>query len=73
MLNVLKEKDLSMEISKHIKKESVEILESNKSLPYKISSAPEFYVARADDSTIHAFGAIMFDGITYKIGVKTNE
>lgn len=62
-----------MEIADHIKKEALEILENNEPLPHEISSAPNFYIARHDDSSILAFDAVEFGGSTYKLGVRRTD
>lgn len=59
-----------MKISDHIEREALDILERKQTLPKQITSAPKFYVARIDDKSILAFGAVAFDGCDHKIGVK---
>ena len=38
-------------------------------LPVQFKSAPEFYLAQADDQTVLAFVSITHEGVDYKIGV----
>lgn len=61
-----------MEISKHIKEEAKDLLQSGVSLtlPTRLSSAPEFYLAKGDDTSIIAFTAIIHAGVEYKIGTQ---
>lgn len=59
-----------MEISAHIIQEAFNILEMRQTLPARISSAPEFFVAKGDDISILAFTAITHQNQEYKIGTK---
>lgn len=60
-----------MEISQHIKDEASTVLLSLSTvqLPVQFKSAPEFYLAQADDQTVLAFVSITHEGVDYKIGV----
>lgn len=61
-----------MEISQHIKDEARNLLQTVTllNLPIQLSSAPEFYLAKGDDTTVIAFTAILHAGAEYKIGTK---
>ncbi len=59
-----------MEISKHILDEAKDMLVQSIALPAEIRSAPGFFLAAHEDSSIHAFGAVDQGGIFYKIGPK---
>ncbi|MCF7843281.1 hypothetical protein K9M47_00100 [Candidatus Gracilibacteria bacterium] len=43
--------------------------EGNKNLPQKLADT-EFYLAKADDDSIMAFGVIKFEEVEYRIGTK---
>lgn len=63
-----------MELSKKILDGAREALSSGSvALPFPIPSAPAFFLASKDDKSITAFGGIVHDGVSYKIGVKHNS
>lgn len=62
-----------MRVSQHILDEAVKILQQQADLPQQISSAPNFYVARARDHSIHAVTVIKHEGIIYKIGAQKDQ
>lgn len=55
-----------MEIARYLIVEAKSFLEREDSLPQKLSGT-DFYLAKADDRTVMAFGAVSFDGAEYKI------
>ena len=57
-----------MQISEHIKTEAVSLLETGQKLPAQIASAPMFYVAEVNDSSILAFSSLKHGEKEYKIG-----
>ena len=59
-----------MEISQHILEEAKDMLAQGMVLPAEIKSAPGFFLAAHEDSSIHAFDAVEQNGIFYKIGPK---
>lgn len=59
-----------MKISEHILKEAKQIVDRGDSLPQQITSAPAFFVAEGSDKTILAFGALLHNGKSYKIGTQ---
>jgi len=61
------------EISKHILDEAQELLRQKVTLPQQITSAPSFYVADASDKSVLAFTRVVFEGKTYKVGVKKQD
>jgi hypothetical protein len=58
-----------MEIPNYLTEAAEKFLqyEGDESLPQKLVNT-EFYLAKADDCSIFAFGVIKFQGIEYKIG-----
>jgi hypothetical protein len=60
-----------MELSEDILKDAHQALSKGMvTLPLQIPSAPRFFLASADDKTIMAFGGIVHEGVSYKIGVR---
>jgi hypothetical protein len=62
-----------LEITDEIKKEAEISLEENKKLPIELAEAPGFWLAEGDDNSVTAFGAVRFQGKSYKIGTKNEE
>lgn len=60
-----------MEIAQYLTEAAEKLLkyEGSNSLPKKLTDT-EFYLAKADDDSIMAFGVINFEGVEYKIGTK---
>ncbi len=59
-----------MEIAQYIIDEAKEVLLEHITLPKQLQSAPEFYLANAEDAAVKAFyGFKGGDGKEYKIGV----
>lgn len=60
-----------MEIAQYLIEAAEKLLqyEGDKSLPQKLVNT-EFYLAKADDDSIMAFGVIRFKEAEYKIGTK---
>ncbi|MBK6803316.1 MAG: hypothetical protein IPG83_18045 [Novosphingobium sp.] len=58
-----------MEIAQYLTDEATSFLrrEGDGSLPQKLSGT-SFYLAKASDRTIMAFGVVLFEGVEYKLG-----
>lgn len=57
-----------MKLSGHIIDEAKRLLEKGAVLPAQITSAPNFYVAEAEDKSIQAFSSLKHSDKSYKIG-----
>ncbi len=62
-----------MELAKNIVEEARSLLKNGVELPAEIPSAPGFYLATHEDSSVHAFDAIENDGLFYKVGPQKNQ
>lgn len=60
-----------MEIAQYLTDAAEKLLqyEGDKSLPQKLAGT-EFFLTKADDDSVMAFGVIAFKGVEYKIGTK---
>jgi hypothetical protein len=60
-----------MEIAQYLTDEAQKILqyEVDVILPQKLANT-EYYLAKADDSSVFAFGTVSYEGTEYKIGTK---
>lgn len=63
-----------MEIAEYLIEAANQLLEyeGDSSLPRKLAES-EFYLAKANDSSIFAFGVIKFRDIEYKIGTQKTQ
>ena len=60
-----------MEIAEYIIADAKKMLsEGDIELPKQISVAPGFYLAQRNDSSIVALGLVVYNEVTYKIGVQ---
>ena len=59
-----------MLVSKHIIDEATKLLKEQVELPHQITSAPEFYVTEATDSSVRAFAVFKHEGNIFKIGTR---
>lgn len=63
-----------MEIAKYLTEAAEKLLryEGETSLPQKLANT-QFYLAKADDFSVFAFGTISFKDVEYKIGTKKTK
>ena len=63
-----------MEIAQYLRDAAEKVLrfEGNANLPQKLEGT-NFYLAKADDSSVTAFGVIKYGDAEYKIGTKKEQ